>query len=169
MKFERVRKEVFAAEVALLKKWGLHIDADKAYDNIVIPRRSTDYSAGYDICTPIDIIIPAGQKRVIPTGIKAVFRPDELRTWFLAMYVRSSVGIRDSVVLCNGTGIIDADYQYSNTDGDMKLALRNVGDLPVKYKAGDRICQGVFTIYGVTEDDEPLGGRRSGGVGSTGR
>ncbi len=168
MRFEKVKKDIFAQEIRSLGNLGIHVNADKAYENVKIPERSTRASAGYDICTPIDITIPAGEKRIVPTGIKAVFNEDELETWFLAMYVRSSVGIKDGVVLCNGTGIIDADYQFGNTDGDMLLALRNTSSRTAFYKAGDRICQGIFSIYGITENDA-ANGNRKGGVGSTGR
>ena len=138
----------------------------EAYDNIVIPVRKTKYSAGYDICTPIDISLPSGQRRVIPTGIKAVFAPEEMETWHLQMYVRSSVGIKDGVVLTNGTGVIDPDYYTGQNDGDMMLALLNTSDKLVKYKAGDRICQAVFVIHGLTSDDKAVGDR-TGGIGST--
>ena len=113
-------------------------EIDNAYKSIKIPERRTEYSAGYDIRTPIDFTMPAGTKVVIPTGIKAVFDDDELGTWHLQMYVRSSIGIRDGVVLMNGTGIIDSDYQFGKNDGDMMLALWNTSENTVKYKAGDR-------------------------------
>ena len=45
------------------------------WNRIKIPERKTKYSAGYDICTPVGIVIPPHERRVIPTGIKAVFLP----------------------------------------------------------------------------------------------
>jgi dUTP pyrophosphatase len=141
-------------------------EAKKAYDKIKLPERKTKYSAGYDICSPIDISIPSGQRRVIPTGIKVVFEEDEMETWHLQMFVRSSVGIKDGVVLTNGTGVIDSDYQFGNNDGDMMLALLNTSEKLVKYKAGDRICQAVFMIHGITSNDK-ASGDRTGGIGST--
>ena len=104
---------------------------------------------------------------MIPTGIKVVFNDDELDAWHLQMYVRSSIGIRDGVVLMNGTGIIDSDYQFGKNDGDMMLALWNTSPNTVKYKAGDRICQAVFSIHGRTSNDL-VAEKRIGGIGSTG-
>ena len=167
MHFERVKFEAFKNDMAMYRPINfMSGEVEKAYDGIKIPVRKTKYSAGYDICIPIDISIPSGQRRVIPTGIKVVFEEDEMSTWHLQMYVRSSVGIKDGVVLTNGTGVIDPDYFRGKNDGDMMLALLNTSDKLVQYKAGDRICQAVFVIHGLTSDDN-ASGDRIGGIGST--
>ena len=167
MRFERVKLEAFKNDMAMYRPINfMSGDVEKAYDNIKIPVRKTKYSAGYDVCTPVDVVLPSGQRRVIPTGIKAVFSEDEMESWHLQMYVRSSVGIKDGVVLTNGTGVIDPDYFMGENDGDMMLALLNTSDKLVKYKAGDRICQAVFVLHGLTSDDN-ASGDRTGGIGST--
>ena len=167
MRFEKVRYEAFEHDMMQYRPINfMGGEAKEAYDKIKLPERKTKYSAGYDICTPIDISIPSGQRRVIPTGIKVVFEKDEMETWHLQMFVRSSVGIKDGVVLTNGTGVIDSDYQFGNNDGDMMLALLNTSEKLVKYKAGDRICQAVFMIHGITSNDK-ASGDRTGGIGST--
>lgn len=167
MRFERVKFEAFKNDMAMYRPINfMSGEVEKAYDGIKIPVRKTKYSAGYDICIPIDISIPSGQRRVIPTGIKVVFGEDEMSTWHLQMYVRSSVGIKDGIVLTNSTGIIDSDYQFAENDGDMMLPLLNTSDKLVQYKAGDRICQAVFMIHGLTSDDN-ASGDRIGGIGST--
>lgn len=167
MRFEKVSLDTFTKD--MIKNYPFYGlgDTKRAWESITLPKRSTEYSAGYDICTPFDLVIPRDVRVVVPTGIKVVFTPDEAKTWHLQMYVRSSVGIKQGVVLTNGTGIIDPDYQFAENEGDMMLALWNSSDQLVKYKAGDRICQAVFCIHGLTSDDE-AGGRRIGGVGSTG-
>lgn len=170
MRFEKVSYETFKND---LKKngfgWIPEEEAKLAWEKIKIPERKTKYSAGYDICTPIDFhILPKG-KVVVPTGIKAYFAPDEMESWHLELYIRSSVGIRQSVVMSNQTGVIDGDY-YGNKDneGDMLIALTNMGGHVAKFKAGDRIIQGIFALHGITTDDH-ASGERDGGVGSTGR
>ena len=166
MRFEKVAYTAFRDDMC--RNYTIRGDIiEKGYNNIVLPVRKTKYSAGYDICTPIDITIPSMERRVIPTGIKVVFNDDEMDAWHLQMYVRSSVGIKQGVVLTNGTGIIDPDYQFSDNDGDMMLALLNTSPNTVKYKAGDRICQAVFCLHGRTENDIARGSR-TGGIGSTG-
>ncbi len=167
MHFERVKFDAFKNDMAMYRPINfMSGEVEKAYNSIKIPIRKTKYSAGYDICIPIDISIPSGQRRVIPTGIKAVFEEDEMESWHLQMYVRSSVGIKDGIVLTNGTGVIDSDYFRGQNDGDMMLALLNTSDKLVQYKAGDRICQAVFVIHGLTSDDN-ASGDRIGGIGST--
>lgn len=167
MHFERVKFDAFKNDMAMYRPINfMSGEVEKAYDGIKIPVRKTKYSAGYDICIPIGISIPSGQRRVIPTGIKVVFEEDEMESWHLQMYVRSSVGIKDGIVLTNGTGVIDSDYQFAHNDGDMMLALLNTSDKLVQYKAGDRICQAVFVIHGLTSDDN-ASGDRIGGIGST--
>lgn len=168
MRFEKVNHDAFVDDLLKQFRYMNIGDATRIWGRITLPKRSTEYSAGYDICTPVDIVIPPHERRVVPTGIKAVFTPEEMSTWHLQMYVRSSVGIRQGVVLTNGTGIIDPDYQFAENDGDMMLALLNTSDRIVKYKAGERICQAVFAIHGLTTDDD-ADGKRTGGVGSTGR
>ena len=169
MRFERVTYTAFADDIRDFFK--VRMTPEKIYEawnNIKIPERKTRFSAGYDICTPVDIIIPQFSRVVIPTGIKVVFNPDEMESWHLQMYVRSSVGIKNGVVLTNGTGIIDSDYQFADNDGDMMLALMNTTYEAVEFMAGDRICQAVFALHGITSNDFAFGDR-IGGVGSTGR
>lgn len=135
--------------------------------SISLPQRGTSKSAGYDICTPVDIIIPArGQSGVIFTDVKAYMLPDEV----LTTHVRSSIGMKRGLVLANTTGIIDSDY-YSNpdNDGNIGFMLRNLTDEEVVIKAGERVIQGIFIKYLVVDDDSPKSEERLGGVGSTGR
>jgi dUTP pyrophosphatase len=85
------------------------------------------------------------------------------------LYVRSSVGVKKGIVLSNGTGIIDASY-FSNksNDGNIGLALYNTSDKEVVLEAGERIAQGLFMNYLVTDNDEVLNAQRVGGFGSSG-
>lgn len=167
MRFEKVSKSAFVMDMLKWQKHGMAY-IEENYDMIQLPERGTRNSAGYDIKTPIGFMLDPNERKVIPTGIKVVFNEDEMDTWHLQMYVRSSVGIKKGVVLMNGTGIIDADYQFAENDGDMLLALWNTTDQVVSFDRGERICQCVFAIHGRTSDDAAVG-ERTGGVGSTGR
>lgn len=143
------------------------IDAPRAID-AALPKRATAHSAGYDFVAPYDIIVHAGGSIVatLRTGIKACMEPDE----FLMMCIRSSQGIKWGLALANGTGIIDADY-YGNPDNDGEICIALVNREPyrdVKIHKGDRIAQGIFIKYLLTEDDE-TNAERNGGVGSTGK
>lgn len=139
-----------------------HPDTD-----IKMPVRGTNRSAGYDICTPVEIVIPPrGESPVVFTDIKSYMKDDEV----LSVYIRSSIGIKRGLILANTTGIIDADY-YSNesNDGNIGFKLRNLTDEEVVIKPGERIIQGIFTKYLISDDDDPASKDRTGGVGSTGR
>lgn len=169
MHFEKVKFEAFERDMMQYRPMNfLGSQATEAYDNISLPERKTKYSCGYDVKTPITITIRPHDSIVIPTGVKAVFAPEEMETWCLKLYARSSVGIKDKVIITNSVGLIDSDFQFSDNDGDMLIALTNMSDEVRTYKAGDRVCQAVFEIYGITSDDKAIG-ERTGGVGSTGR
>ena len=104
-----------------------------------------------------------GERKVIPTAIKACMDENE----FLAIYVRSSLGFKYNIRMCNQVGIIDADY-YGNSEneGHIFVCLKNEGERKVNINKGDRFVQGIFTPYLITNDDSATG-NREGGIGST--
>ena len=165
MRFEKVSFEAFRKDGL---KYGWTEEAIRvAYDNVKLPERKTKYSAGYDFFSPLKFTLNPGHQITIPTGIKVVFRPEEKKMWHLCLYIRSSVGITRQVVMSNQTGIIDPDFADNpDNEGDMLIALKNLGDHYRHFNVGDRVIQGVFKIHGITEDDNAEG-ERTGGVGST--
>ena len=136
----------------------------KNCDNYVMPVRGDSRSAGYDISTPHNVLIPPKSKVLVWSNIKAYMRKDEV----LEIYVRSSLGIKKGIILSNTVGIIDSSY-YSNpgNDGNIGLALYNTTDEPVELAAGERVCQGIFKKYLVADNDTTLSEIRVGGIGST--
>ena len=130
---------------------------------INLPQRTTAESAGYDIECAETVTINPGEVKIVPTGIKAFMAYNE----FLAIHIRSSIGIKRHIMLANCTGIIDSDY-YNNEDneGHILLGLYNLGTEAVTLEKGERVAQGIFTKYLVANDDE-ANGIRSGGIGST--
>ena len=128
-----------------------------------IPERKTSGSAGYDFYAMEDMLIPAGVSAWIRTGIKAYMPPDE----FLALYMRSSMGIKHSLRLVNCTAVIDSDY-YNNPDneGEIIAVVKNEGRQAYLLHKGERFMQGVFQKFCVTDNDN-AGGERTGGIGST--
>lgn len=101
---------------------------------------------------------------LVPTGVKAYMLKDER----LELFNRSSNPIKNKTVLSNGVGLIDSDY-YSNPDNDGHIMFQfvNYGPNELYIKKGDRIGQGVFSKYLLTDDDS-ANGVRVGGHGSTG-
>ncbi len=149
------------------KKRGFEIAKGYENKNINLPKRSTKNSAGYDIEAAEDCIIPAfklGQKPVlVKTGLKAYMESDEV----LILANRSSNPGKKGLVLANSIGIVDSDY-YENPDNDghIMFAFYNFKDEDIEIKKGERIGQGMFQKYLVTDDDV-ASGKRIGGFGST--
>ena len=149
------------------KKRGFKIAKGFENANINLPVRSTKNSAGYDIEAAEDCIIPAfkaGQKpTLIKTGLKAYMQSDEV----LILANRSSNPGKKGLILANSIGIVDSDY-YENPDNDghIMFAFYNVKGEDIEIKKGERIGQGMFQKYLVTDNDI-AGGERTGGFGST--
>ena len=145
---------------------GFEIIAEYQERGIALPIRKTCASAGYDIAAAENVCLRAGEMALIPTGLKAYMQPDE----YLAIHIRSSLAVKQRLVLANSQGIIDADY-YNNADneGHILIALLNGGSQDVAVSAGMRIAQGIFCKYLLTDRDELTGKEeRTGGIGSTG-
>lgn len=126
-------------------------DDEALYESYSLPKRDSLSSAGYDIYLLDDLIIGPGEIKKIPTGIKACFERDEV----LLLVVRSSMGFKYNVRLCNQVGIIDADY-YNNMDneGHVWIIIQNEGCDMVRLPKGEAVVQGIFVKYLVTDSDE---------------
>jgi dUTP pyrophosphatase len=137
-------------------------DDKSLYDKYLLPKRKTQNSAGYDFIAIRDMVIKPGEIVKIPTGYKAKFNSDEV----LMLYVRSSMGFKYNVRMCNQVGIIEADY-YNNlaNEGHIWIALQNEGTIDYVIKAGDGYAQGIFMKF-LTCGDSPTEIRK-GGIGST--
>lgn len=130
---------------------------------ICLPRRATDSSAGYDFYAPYDLRIPAHGYIKVPTGI--TIQPDDgdASDWLFLIFPRSSTAIKHGITIVNTVGVVDADY----CGFEIFVFLRNESDADVMIRGGDRFCQGIFTKYLITSDDDACG-MRIGGFGSTG-
>ena len=114
----------------------------KGFENngINLPERKTKYSAGYDVESAEDVIIPSFKKGMKPTlvktGIKAYMQDNE----YLMLVNRSSNPGKKGLILANSIGIVDKDY-YGNEDNDghIMFAFYNIKDEDIEIKKGDRI------------------------------
>ena len=131
------------------------------YENIVLPRRATAGSAGYDFIAPYDFTLESGGEIVIDTGIRARIADG----WVLVILPRSGSGFKFGVRLANTAGVLDSDYFNADNEGHIKIKLIG-GSKTYSVKAGDAFAQGIFLPYGITEDDECVA-ERHGGFGST--
>lgn len=141
------------------------VNADYSfYISYSLPARSTSFSAGYDFVSLEDFVLQPLESRKIPTGIKACMEQDEV----LLLLVRSSMGFKNNIRMCNQVGVIDQDYYNNiNNEGHIWIKLQNEGDVPYEVKQGDRIAQGIFTKFLIVDNEEKIESNRTGGIGST--
>ena len=153
-KFEKISLGQFVKDVKVGK-----------YEDVVLLIRKTRLSAGYDFISLTDIIIKPGEVKKIPTGVKIMLNEDE----YLMIVVRSSMGFKYNVRMCNQVGIIDSDY-YNNleNEGHIWICLQNHGKEDYIIRKGDSFAQGIISKYYLTDDDE-ASEKRVNGFGSTDR
>ena len=146
---------------------------------VVLPERSTKYSAGYDFRAVEDTIIPSiwqlafkhftnvltgGTEKVsiaptkVHTGVKAYMEDVE----YLKVVSRSS-NSKLGLIMPHSVGIIDKDFEQ-----EIMCVFWNFGFIPRVIQKGDRVAQGIFTKFLLTDDDNATS-VRSGGWGSSGR
>ena len=133
-----------------------------AYNSIMLPKRATSGSAGYDFFAPYDFTLAPNETFKVATGIRV--KIDE--GWVLKIYPRSSLGFKYRLRLDNTVGIIDSDYYYADNEGHIFIKITNLGDKPLSVEKGKAFAQGVFVEYGITIDDDACA-LRTGGFGST--
>ena len=148
-----------------MKIRGFEVISSYVTKEIVLPRRNTSGSAGYDIEAAQDITILPGEILPCPTGLKAYMSEGEV----LQVYPRSSLAVKKHLILINSVGIIDKDY-YDNesNEGHIQIMLYNFGKEPITILKHERVAQGIFMTF-LKADNEPSDhAKRRGGFGSTG-
>ena len=139
--FEKISFEQFRKDVK---------DDLDLYNGYELPKRDSDRTAGYDIYLLEDVVIEPNQILKLPTGVKAYFEKDEV----LLFIVRSSMGFKYNIRLCNQVGVIDADYYNNeNNEGHMWIRIQNEGDKTVRISKGEAVVQGIFMKFLVTDSD----------------
>ena len=154
-KFEKVSESQYEKDT----------DAPGTYGNVVLPKRATAGSAGYDIISPKSFILRQGESTKIATGLRVKMEED----WVLIILPKSGLGTRFRFQLDNTCGVIDSDYYYADNEGHIIINMTNdsKSDNTLEVIAGKAFAQAVFLPYGITVDDE-ADGVRKGGFGSTG-
>jgi dUTP pyrophosphatase len=132
-------------------------------DEELAPRKAHHDDAAFDIRANGELAIPAGQVRLVPTGLflelpegyEAQIRP------------RSGLALKSCITLLNTPGTIDAGYR-----GEIGIIMFNAGSAEFAVKRGDRIAQMVIQklpeVELVMADELCASKRGHGGFGSTG-
>ena len=132
----------------------------------LMPSYATAASAAADLRAASELIIPAGERGKVPTGVW-IERVDWTKVPDgqipeLQVRARSGLAFKQGIMLTNGVGTIDADYP-----DEICVLLYNSGKEPFVIQKGDRIAQVTLNIVARISGLD-VGGIRSGGFGSTG-
>ena len=139
-------------------------DARKfANKEIKLPTRGSSKAAAYDFYSNATYLVEPNKIVKVWTDVKAYMCDNEV----LLLDVRSSMG--GKFMLANTIGVIDADY-YSNenNDGNIGIFLKNISDEDLVINEGERIAQGMFFTY-LISDNGNTDEIRTGGFGSSGK
>lgn len=115
--------------------------AVESKDEILLPKRATEGSAGYDLCSSDALTVSAGARVMIGTGVKIAMTTHTLPNDTLvygAIKGRSSLA-RKGITIFHGT--IDSDYR-----GEIKLILTNNSADDYRIEYGDKVAQIVFEL-----------------------
>ena len=131
-----------------------------------LPAYATEHSAGLDLRAALEapLTMQPGDAALVPSGLSIHIADPALCAVILP---RSGLGHKHGIVLGNGTGLIDADYQ-----GPLMISVWNRGREAFTMQPGDRIAQLVLlpvvraTLQVVDEFEAST--RGAGGFGHTG-
>ena len=141
------------------------MNVKKLSKNAILPTYGSAAAAGADLyaCLPEEVLIPAGETRLIHTGL-AMAIPEGLVG---LIYARSGLASKKGLAPANKVGVIDSDYR-----GEIMVALHNHSGEDRTVAHGERIAQIVFAPYYTAEfnltDELDDTVRGIGGFGSTG-
>jgi dUTP pyrophosphatase len=132
-----------------------------------VPVYGSRQSAGADLKASESVMIRAGERKLVKTGLKLVMPQDVVGL----IHPRSGLAIKNGITVLNAPGTIDSDYR-----GEIAVILYNSSNEDYVVQQGDRIAQIVFQRYilaqleygGVDIPKEDETERGEGGFGSTG-
>jgi len=164
-KFELISVKEYEKTVAEEFKAKNGVLSYQNYDELKVPRRATQGSAGYDFISPISFKLKAGQTIKVPTCIKCSLSRGNV----LMLFPRSSYGFKYRMQLDNTVGVVDQDY-YNNESNEghifIKITNDSKNDKVLTVNKGDAFAQGIIMPFVVTDDDD-VTTLRTGGIGST--
>ena len=131
------------------------------------PAYATPGAAGLDLRALLEapLVLEPGQTTLIKTGLAIHIGNPHFAAIILP---RSGLGHKHGIVLGNGTGLIDSDYQ-----GELMVSCWNRGNTAFTINHGERIAQLVIVPvlqaqFEVVADFHDASDRGAGGFGSTG-
>lgn len=122
-------------------------------------------SAGHDVSSTEDVIIPALSRAMVGTG---VFTKIPMG-YEIQVRPRSGLALKKGITVLNTPGTIDFGYLH-----EIKVILINTTNIAVSIEKGDRIAQFVVKVvedveYVLVEEFSDVEYDRDGGFGSSGQ
>jgi len=126
-----------------------------------MPKKAHATDVGYDIFSPIDVVVPAHRSVFIDSGVHIQI-PIDIAGVLIS---KSGLNVKHGIT---STGLIDPDYT-----GSIGVKLYNNSGTDYRITAGDKISQIMFipyiTAFFKVEDNLDETERGDGGFGSTGK
>jgi len=140
----------------------------KVYNSSIncLPKYETFGATGMDIAASNAVVIPAGETKIVPTGLYMEI-PEGYE---ILVFPRSGVSLKTGLRIANSVGKIDSDYR-----NELGIIIWNASNLDYMINVGERIAQ--ITLYQPPKFEwESVPSReylsktnRTGGFGSTGK
>ena len=148
--------------------FAMNVPFKKLHPDAKIPTQGHDmFDAGLDLCSVDAITIRPGESEAVSTGLAwdGMSLCTDYEKPVLIVKSRSGLAFKNHIEV--GAGIIDASYC-----GEVKVMLRNLGEVPFKIEVGDRVAQGIVFmipfVQAVETSELSETSRGENGFGSTG-
>jgi dUTP pyrophosphatase len=127
----------------------------------ILPSRGSRFSAGYDLSSAYDIVVPSRGKAIVKTDLAIAIPPNT----YARIAPRSGLAAKNFIDV--GAGVVDYDYR-----GNVGVVLFNHAEEDFAIKRGDRVAQLILERICMADMEEvqelPDSERAAYGFGSTG-
>lgn len=127
-----------------------------------LPEYAKPGDAGLDLFSTDSVLIQAGERKLIHTGIQIELPPQteaQIRP-------RSGLALKHGITVLNTPGTIDEGYR-----GEIGVIIINLGNKDYQINKGDRVAQlvvkPVYNVHLVDVDELSISSRGEGGFGSS--
>lgn len=112
---------------------GLELRVVLCHPDAVLPSKSTEFAAGFDLYTIESVLLLPGESQLFRTGIQAAVPPG----FCAVLFDRSGMGGKRNIHRL--AGVIDEDYR-----GEWLVSLINLSDVDQEINSGDKIVQALI-------------------------
>ena len=152
----------------------MRLNIKKLTENAQVPQYGSQFAAGMDLFSAVDLVVPEQSRKLISTGISVSWETQEGQwdenpeKYYLRIAPRSGLSVKSNIDI--GAGVVDSDYR-----GEIFVCfINNSLDKPYTIQQGDKIAQMILTRFEqfkevVLVEDHSETARGAGGFGSTGK